>query len=136
MLCNAYANIPLRPSIDHRLHLFFPAHAAHPSFLWITPTKPSRHAVINPRALDIESSYHTGNFDGKESYDVQLHHTAAFLSSKNLLPNWSLGTVTGLPPLRSMKGNALLSMRHDEIDLDITDVLPSVLPRLVAGDPT
>jgi hypothetical protein len=41
--------------------------------------------------------------------------------------------VTGLPPLKSMKGNALLGMKHDDISLPITHVLPSVLPRVVAA---
>jgi hypothetical protein len=125
----------LRPSIEHRLHLFFPAHQALPRFLWLTPEKSSRHAVIDPlrATLDIESSYHTGDCDGKESYDAKLFHTAAFLSCPSLVPNSSLGTLTGLPPLWSMKGNALLGMKHDDSSLDITDVLPSVLPRVVAA---
>ena len=135
MFCNAYASVPLRPSIEHRLHLFFPANQALPRFLWLTPEKSSRYAVIGPlrAALNIESSYHTGDCDGKESYDATLFHTAAFLSSTGLMPNSSLGTVTGLPPLRSMKGNALLGMKHDDSSLDITDVLPSVLPCVVAA---
>lgn len=62
-----------------------------------------------------------------------MYHTAAFLMCPSLMPNQSLGTVTGLPPLRSMKGNALLGMKHDDSSLDITDVLPSVLPRVVAA---
>ena len=32
-----------------------------------------------------------------------------------------------------MKGNALLGMKHDDSSLDITDVLPSVLSRVVAA---
>lgn len=99
------------------------------------PSKPLRHAVIDPHgaALDIDSSYGTGDCGGKECYDATLYHTAAFLSCPSLLPNLSLGTVTGIPPLRSMKGNALLGMKHDDSSLDITDVLPSVLPRVVAA---
>lgn len=135
MFCNAYASVPLRPSIEHRLHLFFPANQALPRFLWLTPEKSSRYAVIGPlrAALNIESSYHTGDCDGKESYDAQLFHTAAFLSSTGLIPNSSLGTATDLPPLRSMKGNAFLGMKHDDSSLDITDFLHSILPRLVAA---
>ncbi|GAB7332101.1 hypothetical protein MBLNU13_g03985t2 [Cladosporium sp. NU13] len=131
LLCNAYASIPLRPSIEHHLHLFFTADQAQPRFIWVMPSKPLRHAVIDPHgaALDIDSSYGTGDCDGKECYDATLYHTAAFLSCPSLLPNLSLGTVTGIPPLRSMKGNALLGMKHDDSSLDITDVLPSVLPR-------
>ena len=41
----------------------------------------------------------------------------------------SLGTVTGLSPLRSMKGNALLGMTKDSPD--VVDVLPSLLHRVV-----
>ena len=63
-----------------------------------------------------------------------MYHTAAFLSAPSLVPNWSLGTATGLPPLRSMKGNALMAMtRTSKGSLDIEDVLPSIFPRLVAA---
>lgn len=65
----------------------------------------------------------------KLGHSFILYHTAAFLTSRYLLPNQSLGTATALPPLRSMKGNALLSVLG--LPNIVEDVSPAGLPELL-----
>lgn len=129
LLCEAYATLPPRPTVKDRLHIFFPAGEARLRFIWLKPNKTSLRAAIDPNreAIGIESSWIS---DRKLGYSFILHHTAAFLTSRYLQPSQSLGTATALPPLRSMKGNALLSVLG--LPNIVEDVSPTGLPELLA----
>jgi len=70
----------------------------------------------------------TRSYRDTDFHDADVYHTAAYLNCKYLLPNRSLGTVTGLPQLRPMKGNALVGVREGSSDADVS---PSKLPNLV-----
>jgi hypothetical protein len=143
LLCKDYAELPLRPTLDHRLHLFFPEDEDKARFVWISGEKSIRE-VVDPELGNTESAY-GGEFFSHVSegfvkvkkqpddYRVEVTHNRDYSVRPDLNPNRSLDMPIFARALMSMKGNLLLSANVCVGGLqERGDVLPSDLAKLLA----
>jgi hypothetical protein len=117
LLCKEYADLPLRPTIDDRLHLFFPEDEDKPRFVWISDVR-CVDRLIDPKQRCVERSNMISQVSEEfvrietllDDYrDVRATHTRAYAHVSYVNPNRSLGMPITGRPLRAMKGHLLLS---------------------------
>lgn len=139
-MCKDYANLPLRPNADDRLHLLFPEDEDKPRFIWLSDVD-SVKELVSPEFGKIDRgsffSQIPKDFFKQENpgdyRNVKSSYTRAFAHVSYVSPNRSLGMPIIGRELSSMKGKLLLSGKICvEGDREDGDVIPGDLAKLLA----
>lgn len=147
LICEAYANLALRPTKAHRVCIFFPEHEQKPRLIWV-PMKPHSlvknefaYALLSPDHRRVEYNTDVSECSDNQDYrDITLC-VAEGCSFLGMATNKSLALATGEPKEASKGPLLVLVAQYFKADdekfqtegrtYSISDATPQDLPTLL-----